>query len=429
MSKFKTESDGNLTYAILRLIHNLLGRPISPKSYLGWFTMHAPLRIISFVCRVFKKKILQKKNNKQQKKKQNNKNTSSRKKAPGFNPYTLSECGAKYALAAVEPFNPLARGACVPLPPAVGSQKIMLFARFAVTIPAGATYGAVWLSPTIASDTYCAYYTSGTSSGYYDGTANWLKVANTANFSEVSFANCPYTRSQLYTTNPEVFGRIVSMGASIQCTSPSLYIGGTLVSFSSPTHENVAQLYSYDTLLSQATAIEQQMDKGLHWIATAGIEDKESVYSNDAETITDALFPFSNNVALDIPIGSSTTEFNGAPVMCFVINVPTNSTVAQTFNVQVVQHVEYSGKKTASLQTPTHVDVVGTSQVRTALTQINEMRAQNPKVNITAVFKEKLKKVIADGLKRVAIGGLTTLATELGGPGAGAMAAHFLSGR
>lgn len=356
---------------------------------------------------------------------------------------SLSECGAKYALAAVEPFNPLARGACVPLPPAVGSQKIMLFARFAVTIPAGSNYGAIWFTPSLANDAYCAFYTSGaaasgtTATTYtYDGSANWLtkskSTSSNGGWTGVNFSNCPYTAAQLTATNPDVFGRVVSMGASIQCTTPPLYVGGTLVSYSSPAHEAVSVIYGYDSLLSQSTAIEQQMDKSLHWIATAGLDDEESVYSNEASTTTTKLFPFSNGISTDIPIGyasgsGSNTILCGAPVMCFLINA-TPSSVAQTFNVQLIQHVEYAGKATAALQTPTHVDVVGTSQIRAALTQINEIRAQNPRANITNVFKEKLKKVMTDGLKRVAIGGLTTLATTVGGPGAGAMAAHLLRG-
>lgn len=387
----------------------------------------------SHVFRVFKK-ILKKLKQKKPKQQQKKKGTSGKKKVARFDPFTLSECAAKYALAAVEPFNPLARGACVPLPPSVGSQKIMLFARFAVTIPAGANYGAIWFSPTIASDTACAYYTSGTwknTSGtpiYYDGSAAWLNNDNAASFTQVNFSNCPYTSGQLLADNPDICGRIVSMGASISCTTPPLYLGGTLVTYSSPTHENVSTLYGYDTLLGQATAVQQNMDRQLHWIACAGIEDKESVYSNDAESDVDKLFPFSNNSALDIPVGSSSTLYNGAPIMCIVIHVPT-STSDQTFNIQVVEHVEYSGKKTASLQTPTHVDIVGTAQVRTALSQIHEIRAQNPKANLTAVLKDKLKKVMVDGMKRVAVGGLTTLATEFGGPGLGAMTASFLRGK
>lgn len=380
-------------------------------------------------------------NNKNKQKKQTNnskKNVSKPKKTSLLNPLSLSECGAKYALAAVEPFNPLARGACVPLPPAVGSQKIMLFARFAVTIPAGASYGAVWFAPSLANDAYCAFYTSGTASTYtYDGSANWLtkskSTSSNGGWTGVNFSNCPYSSAQLTATNPEVFGRVVSMGASIQCTTPPLYVGGTLVSYASPAHEAVSVIYGYDSLLSQATAIEQQMDKSLHWIATAGLEDEESMYSNDRNTTTDKIYPFSNNVSTDIPIGyasgsGSNSTLCGAPVMCFLINATPNDTVAQTFNVQLVQHVEYAGKATAALQTPTHVDIVGTSQIRAALSQINEIRAQNPRANITSVFKEKLKKVMTDGMKRVAIGGLTTLATSVGGPGAGAMAAHLLRG-
>lgn len=344
------------------------------------------------------------------------------------NPFTLSECAAKYALAAVEPFNPLARGACVPLPPSVGSQKIMLFARFAVTIPAGANYGAIWFSPTLAKDTACAYYTSGDASTYYDGSAGWLKADNSDYFTQVNFSNCPYTSADLTADNPDVCGRIVSMGASITCTTPPLYLGGTLVTYSSPTHENVSTIYGYDTLLGQATAVQQNMDRQLHWIACAGIEDKESVYSNDAESQIDKLFPFSNNAALDIPIGDSETDFNGAPIMCIALHVPTSSS-DQTFNIQVVEHVEYSGKRTASLQTPTHVDIVGTAQVRTALSQIHEIRAQNPKANLATVLKDKLKKVMLDGMRRVAVGGLTTLATEYGGPALGAMTASFLRGK
>lgn len=381
---------------------------------------------ISRVFRVFKK--LLKKQKQKKPKQQKKKNASGKKKVARFDPFTLSECAAKYALAAVEPFNPLARGACVPLPPSVGSQKIMLFARFAVTIPAGANYGAIWFSPTLASDTVCAYYTSGAASTYYDGSAHWLKQSNASYFTKVNFSNCPYTSSQLTAANPDVCGRVVSMGASITCTTPPLYLGGTLVTYSSPTHENVSTSYGYDTLLGQSTAVQQNMDRQLHWIACAGIEDKESVYSNDAESTTDMLFPFSNDKTLDIPITSGGSVYNGAPIMCIVVHVPT-STSDQTFNLQVVEHVEYSGKLTASLQTPTHVDIVGTAQVRTALSQIHEIRAQNPKANLTTVLKDKLKKVMVDGMKRVAVGGLTTLATEFGGPGLGAMTASFLRGK
>lgn len=351
-----------------------------------------------------------------------------RRKVLSLNALTLSECAAKYALAAVEPFNPLARGACVPLPPAVGSQKLMQFARFAVTIPAGATYGAVWFTPTLANDTACAWYTSGEADGYYSGQKNFLTLSNVnaSHLTKVKFANCPYSATDLHDSNPAVAGRIVSYGASITCTSPSLYLGGTLVSYSSPTHEYVSQLYGYDDLLGQALAVQQPLDKRVHWIACHGIDDRESMYSNDKPS-EERWFPFSNDQYTNIGMEAFESSGEGAPIMCFLINVPSNANSAQTFNVQVIQHSEYTGARTSALQTPTHVDVTGASQVRTALSQIHEIRAQNPNVNVTSAFKQKLQKVMVDNMKRVAVAGLTTLATEYGGPTAGATVATIFN--
>lgn len=272
---------------------------------------------------------------------------------------TLSECAYKYGLAVCDPFNPKALGACIPRVPALPSQKIELFTRFSITLGATSTFGAVWVSPTLANDANLAYYTTSTATGF-DGSAQYLKQTNiTAGYiGTAKFSSAPYSTTLLQANPQTVTGRIVGVGMMIEAATPALYLGGSTIGYASPTHDDVSEL-SYNDLLGQDSAMYFPTTRKKYELFTSTVDNLEWDYARAGLGLI-AIHPYSNAIQAGAAAGSAITVSSvaqGAPVMCCMFSQP-SSTVGQTFNVTIIQHVEYTGKATAFLHTPDRKSVV-----------------------------------------------------------------------
>jgi len=189
----------------------------------------------------------------------------------------------------------------------------------------------------------------------------------------------------------------------------------------SPQHDDVASIYSYSNLLAQDTAIFRHTNKAKLEIVSSPITENEFSYTSSGSAIAN-IFPYSgSNIA-----GTSTNPVTvssvnqGAPIACFMINQPVQS-VGQSFNVEIVQHVEYVGKSTASFHTPTDSDVVGADRISAAATQVDARRAANPSMSVWSAMLQETQKIYRESDLRVPLGNLLGAGMKMG--------AMYLNGR
>lgn len=340
----------------------------------------------------------------------NNQSTSRKGKGrkargTGFRTYRdgfteMGDCAKQYALAIAEPFDPRAQGACIPRTPALPSQKITTFNRFPLVAGSTDTWLAVWVAPCLANDGYIAYYTavpSGTTSGFTGG-SNFVNAANiTSGVVKTISPNSPYSMASMIptgTASANVSGRVVATAISVEYTGTALNMGGTYLLYASPSHEDIGEFTS-DTLLAQDTTIQKRVGPSKNWIGVSSIQNSEFEYPTNQTAAINCAFPYSSYQqagSAGSPVVNAGAYPQGAPVMCIMIQVPAASTgsTAASFNIQIVQHVEFVGRSTAALHSPTHSDMLGFEKVSSAASQVNARRAQYPNENFFSALKKEI---------------------------------------
>lgn len=355
--------------------------------------------------------------------------TKSFKKFAKMQGIELSECAYKYGVAICDPFNPKALGACIPRAPALPSQKIELFTRFSISLPASATNGALWVTPSLANDSYLAYYTSGTATDF-TGQAGYLTQSNisASKINTVKFSSAPYTTAQLQSNPNVVCGRIVSVGVMIEAATPTLYLGGSTVGYASPTHDDVSEL-SYSDILGQDSAMYFPTTRRKYQLFTSCIDQNEWDYPGNNAGLR-AIAPYSNATQAGATASSAISISSipqGAPPMCIQFS-QSAADVGQVFNVTIIEHVEYSGKLTAFLHTPTHADVTGAEAISAAAAQVAVRRVQNPFVETgKELFKEVANVATKAGKVLINSAGAVLTSRAMGSMGVNAARAGMLA--
>jgi hypothetical protein len=323
----------------------------------------------------------------------------------------LSHCAHKYATAISAPWDPEAQGCCIPTFPSKSSQKSTAWSRFTVTIGT-AGIGFVMMSPTLANDNRVAHYSSAT----FAGTA-FSAVATGVSAATI---NTPWNQGTLTgtsTTPPNVSGRLVSVGMSSQYTGTVLNQGGLVYALVEPNHGNlnnfaVANLSAYqETKISRVTS-------GKIWLVGAGIDAQEVQYPEYTLT-NQSLYPFSQNQVVDPAFSAC-----GAAILGYIFTgVPGN-----TFQVEIVQHMEYVGAATSTMATPTHSDARGFEMVNTAANRLPQMSVAKPHASVASLMGSALKEIshelapyARNGVRMIGAAGLTAAGTYLtGNPALGA---------
>jgi len=204
-------------------------------------------------------------------------------------------------------------------------------------------------------------------------------------------------------TPANVSGRIVSVGASLEFVGTNFNLGGTISMYCGSMHENVAS-YLPSAIPSFVETLTTSISREKQWLTTSGVNDVEleyTAYSQNFQNQVPYVFPYSNSqfAAATTTVDWSSTYANltacGAPCMVIVVNAPQLSSGGYGCNimVEIVQHVEYTGVATTSLQTPTHSDSVGFEMVNNAAQRMYQSRVANPREPLGSIMLRNLKDV------------------------------------
>lgn len=245
-------------------------------------------------------------------------------KPMGFSFNSLSECAAKYATAIADPWNPLAQGACVPRHPARPSQKLALFNRFQMVVGGtgdASQVGIITVHPCLSKDMPSLMYTTNTSDLHAIPNSSAKGYSQAVGMSPV-YTNCPYSTAQLTETvngaMPEVQGRIVSFGVSVQYMGTQLNEGGIVTQFTSANHDSVYG-YSWASLpQNNETVVDRISDKRM-WFVGSGLDEQELTYgqsvalnANGTPNVTNVVYPFSRGQTVGLNSnysGTATADF------------------------------------------------------------------------------------------------------------------------
>jgi len=231
--------------------------------------------------------------------------------------FGLSHCAAKYALAIFDPWNPDSQGACIPRHPSRPSQKITLFSKTQVqfgqaaysTGNTNATIGAIFMTPSLASDAPTMFYTPNSPS--------YLPITSLPSDSDIFtyslpwltpiYGNAPYSASQMTETgsnsggSPQASGRIVSHGVSISYKGVTFNEGGIYTMFVSPNHDNMLN-YAPSALAGYDETLTNTISRSTEWLNVSGIDETELVYTLNVPLdvagtpyVTPVVYPYANS--------------------------------------------------------------------------------------------------------------------------------------
>lgn len=266
-------------------------------------------------------------------------------------------CANKYAIAIAKPFSQEAIGACIPTFPSPDSMKVTCLTR-SIPVYIGVNgYGAVFLSPSSANDVTCVYATTATFSGTsafmpsVEIAGEWVGSAPTT---------LPFNRTQLQT---QVQSRIVSFGLRMQYTGTQLNMGGTIAGYFNPTHELIGtDNLNMTSIVNQTYASFESVDRRMNFqLQTCSVNAHETSFL--PQTL--------NYAGSDLGSGYGTMR-NTAIGVILISGTPGNS-----FNLEVVTHVEYAGVLANSMASPTHTDARGFELVQQAAGQLARAAANN----------------------------------------------------
>jgi len=300
----------------------------------------------------------------------------------------MSTCAAKLAAAIADPFSEEARGACFPLYPAPDSHKVTAFSRIEGAIGT-AGFGFVAVNPSIANNAP-SYFVSG--STYTRPRAAILTAANVLEVGVTSGShNSPYTAENLIRTNNEseaqLSGRVVAVGLRMTYTGTTLNQSGLCVALQHPTHGNLSGIHSSGMQeFSESDICPFTRKPCTLALSPCGVS--EAGYPGPSEsTNIRILYPwnpdgrfhtawenptlpsYTNTITVD---GVSVTT--GAPMAVMMVSgVP-----GSTFHVDIVYHLEYTGRLTAAASTPNSVDVSSVYAILTAASQLSTRKMASP---------------------------------------------------
>lgn len=304
----------------------------------------------------------------------------------------LSECAARYAIAIADPWNPEARGACVPIHPSRPSQKVTAFREIIATVGT-AGYGFIMLAPCLCNDNSCIFVSGPT---FASTTPNVSIDVPQVGVSGYKITNIPYIAKQLYDSTqygkPSVMGRVVSAAISAEYTGTELNRGGNIICFVDPDHHSVNNI-PFDDIISRAEADISVPDSNRSkcWVSAYGCDDVEldyPDYSYKVNTTTELTlltsYPYSKGIPL-APTGASDVGV-GTPIMIIIFT----GTPGNTYRCKVVEHLEYLGVGVDFALSPNHTDARGFEIVQSAAGMLSTKKSARPKVPLRILMKEAL---------------------------------------
>lgn len=329
----------------------------------------------------------------------------------------MSSCAAKLAAAIADPFSEQATGACFPIFPAPDSHKVQAFARFDGTIGT-AGVGIVALTPSVANNTASAYCSSAT----WAGNSLFLLTA-TDTLSTGIFRvnhNGPYSAEQLVrssnTPEADLSGRIVAVGARVTYTGTSLNESGVCTMLTHPTHGNLTGATIANAQAFGCADICPFTRKPCDLVISPAVITEAS-YPTTVSGNINHLYPFSSGDSRFYTTYNGTVNFDdrtlvdtvsvatGAPIACvFVTGV-----AGSTFHVDLVFHLEYTGKTASASLTPNAVDVSSVYAILTAAQQLATRKMASPSSSNWALLMDGIRAAMGSPVMLTAKGIMKTL--------------------
>lgn len=317
-----------------------------------------------------------KKNNNMTKKRKNKNAPRKKKKAvvrqPGvsFN----SKCAADYFKAIASPFSAGAIGACVPTFPSRSSQKIT--SRVNGVFQVGTAMGFVAVMPCLANDISAGFV----SNSDYAGSTLTLTSGNPGAVTFDEFVMpMPYDNTTLDAATDAVAatvrGRIVSCAVRIRYIGTALNMGGRVVAYSSPDHNNLNG-QTFDQIAARKGAVRLPVSRDWVEVVVYGNTSEEMEYPHVLEGATGSekriasCYPLSGMKYLE---ATATGPLRGGTPLVIL----TSGVQGNEFEYEVITHAEYIGAPTTNSQTPSHCDIVGLSQVQDAAASGQTQRASS----------------------------------------------------
>jgi len=342
----------------------------------------------------------------------------------------LSQCALKFALALVNPWDPGAMGVCNPAGKETFTMPAHSVQRFSVTTGTGGT-AFVQVSPCLANDYPNVWY----SGPNFALSATQILTGNNAYTTGVlpgEATTLPFNSSQLANQSvldsPLVTGRIVSVGVRLTYSGTTLNEGGFMYALHDPNHMNTSGAAASDigSYVEAQVAPVSRKPLTLTIYPITDVEDQmafQAPYAGNSNTSTNTLYPLGQvDVAFnttykgttayainDGPLGSTVAV--AAPIACIVIN----STAGNTFECEIITHVEYSGQLSQYMSRRAHTDFQGAITVKNAYKESSIITAQrsNTQYDPWGDFRSVLSEVAGDIAKSAIPAGIAAVRSLL----------------
>jgi hypothetical protein len=331
------------------------------------------------------------------------------KRTPVSQPrFALSHCASLYAQAISEPFN-VSDGACIPTSNSLvkPSQKVRAHARFIAAV--GRNIGFALFSPCLANDKKTVHFTNSS----FTGTTMEFTLGSTGGMEGANLSTLPYSLTSFTSGNifsgSTVQGRIVSYGVRWRYIGTELNKGGRVYCLTHPDHDNLyaadfATLGAYKECITlpvsrswQETSVFSQSATETNYPETQYALNNNTTTTVSADALEDllAVYPLSQMQFLSTGYiaansGSNSSVVGGAPLAIIFDGVEGN-----TFEFEIVAHIEYIGRVAQPFVTKSHADAVGFNTVQAAASSINVKRGSRSGLTHAKAFASGMGDSIA----------------------------------
>lgn len=332
----------------------------------------------------------------------------------------LSKCAMRYALALSDPFNPAARGVCVPVE-GVPSHKVHAFVRLDIVIGTNG-HGAILLSPSVANDMPSIFYTGASYTGgpavplqpwatagtfgSADATLNsgWLTARHNGPYNALTLTQ----NSTVFNASGATSGKIVCAGLRTQYVGTTLNESGLYTCYHDGTHSSLSGATS-NNLQSFAQADVSAITRKPCMLNAFAINPLELVYPKVANRgnnahLCEQLYPYAledafwsdsfNGSAGKTPVTNGGLYFVGVPVAAITFTgVP-----GQIIHCEAIFHLEYAGIAAGPNVTDNEPDPDGVAMVQQAALNVPSVKFSRPRDSPWQIMYSCLKKVASAAL-------------------------------
>lgn len=237
--------------------------------------------------------------------------------------------------------------------------------------------GFLAFAPCLANSENCLCYSGST----FNATTITMTPATPYTGTTVStFPTMPYAAGGFIdgtgSAGSSMAGRFVSVAIRVRYTGTELNRGGTLYAMVRPDHENMNG-QSISSISSYKEAIKVPVSRTWTEIVASAVDPDETTFFDatrylntggsgvGTEEYVLSMYPFSQGQHCDS--GSPTV---GAPIIAFMATGVTGN----TFEFEIIQHVEYIGRDTQAMATKSHSDQDGLSKVTNVAGNVQALR-------------------------------------------------------